>query len=237
MKELRAALIEKIKRTETVHSFRFIPDEKVDFLPGQFLQVIFDENDKNNRVLNKYLSFSCAPQNDYIEVTKRLSQSEFSERLRQLRKGDTVLLKAPMGNCVFKDEYRKIGFLIGGIGITPVISIIEYILKKQLHTNICLLYSNRMEHDIAFKAELDHWQRTNPHLFHVMYMVSGCEPVDDRCIFGTIDKDIVMSHMSDWQERVIFIFGPPAMVRAMENVCSEISCRKELVKTENFLGY
>jgi ferredoxin-NADP reductase len=237
MKEIRGRLIEKIKRTETVESFRFNPDEKIDFLPGQFSQLIFDENDKNNRLLNKYLSFSCAPQNSYIEVTKRLSESAFSQRLRALQKGDTILFKAPMGDCVFKDTYQKIGFLIGGIGITPVISIIEYIVKKQLNTNVCLLYSNRLENDIAFKKELDSWQHTYPHLLHVVYMVSGCEPVDERCVFGTIDKDIVMGHMADWQERMIFIFGPPAMVNAMTNICSEISCRQELVKTENFMGY
>ncbi|MFH1674369.1 MAG: FAD-binding oxidoreductase [Pseudomonadota bacterium] len=237
MKEIRGTLIEKIERAETIKSFRFKPEEKIVFLPGQFLQVIFDEKDKNNRILNKYLSFSCAPQNDYIEVTKRLSRSEFSERLRQLREGDTVLFKAPMGNCVFKDEYRKIGFLIGGIGITPVISIIEYIVKEQLDADVCLLYSNRLEHDIAFKSELDYWQRAYPHLLHVLYLVSDCEPADKRCMVGTINKDIVMGHMSDWQQRVIFVFGPPAMVSAMENICSEISCRKELVKTEKFIGY
>ncbi len=238
MKETRGTLIEKIERTGTIESFRFKPEEKIDFLPGQFLQVIFDEKDRNNRLLNKHLSFSCAPQNDYIEVTKRLSQSEFSQRLRQLREGDAVLFKAPMGNCVFKDEYHNIGFLIGGIGITPVVSIVEYILKKQLNTNICLLYSNRVEHDIAFKSELDYWQRTHPHLLHVLYVVSDCEPVDKRCMIGTINKDIVASHMSDWQERMIFAFGPPAMVSAMKNIClEELSCNKELIKTEIFMGY
>lgn len=237
MKEIKGTLVRKIKRTETVQSFRFVLNEKIDFLPGQFLQVIFDEHDKNNRLLNKYLSFSSAPQNDYVEVTKRMSKSDFSQRLRQMQQGDIVLLKAPMGNCVFKDEYRKIGFLIGGIGITPVVSIIEYIIKKQLQTNVCLLYSNRQEQDIAFKKELDYWQPTYPHLLNVVYMVSAGTPVDKQCISGIINKDTVMNHMSDWQQRVIFVFGPPAMVSSMKNICSEISCRKELIKTENFIGY
>lgn len=237
MKEIKGTLVQKIKRTETVQSFRFVLNEKIDFVPGQFLQVIFDEHDKKNHLLNKYLSFSCAPQNDYIEATKRISQSDFSQRLQQMQEGDIVLLKAPMGNCVFKDEYRKIGFLIGGIGITPVVSIIEYIIKKQLRTNVCLLYSNRLEQDIAFKKELDYWQLIYPHLLNVVYMVSAGAPVDKQCISGIINKDTVMNHMSDWQQRVVFAFGPPKMVSAMKNICSEISCKKELIKTENFIGY
>ena len=68
------------------------------------------------------------------------------------------LLMPPFGNCVFKDEYRKIGFLIGGIGITPVISIIEYIVDRSLATDVLLLYSNKTQEDIAFRRELDAWQ-------------------------------------------------------------------------------
>ena len=61
MKEVRMQLIQTLKRTQSVQSFCFIPEETIDFLPGQFLQIIFDEADKNNLTLNKYLSFSCAP--------------------------------------------------------------------------------------------------------------------------------------------------------------------------------
>jgi ferredoxin-NADP reductase len=79
MKEVKVKFIEKIKRTPSVTSFRFLPAEKIDFIPGQFLQIIFDEKNRGNKDLNKYLSFSCSPQRDYIEITKRLSESEFSE--------------------------------------------------------------------------------------------------------------------------------------------------------------
>ena len=99
MKTVRGKLVERIKRTPSIESFRFLLEEKVDFIPGQFLQVIFDENDLNNRELNKYLSFSSSPAKGYIEVTKRLSQSQFSEKLRGLQYGTKVLFKAPMGKC------------------------------------------------------------------------------------------------------------------------------------------
>lgn len=237
MKEIKAIFREKITRTETVESFRFQPEEHIDFSPGQFLQLLFDEHNKNNRLLNKYLSFSSAPQKEYIEVTKRISQSDFSQRLQALKKGEAILLKAPMGNCIFQDEYQKIGFLIGGIGITPVISIIEYILEKRLATNICLIYSNRFENDIAFKPQLDAWQKSYPHLLHILYTVSECESKDTRCIRGIIDQELVKSHMADWSERIIFVFGPPAMVTAMKEICFSLPCKPEFLKTENFLGY
>jgi len=38
---------------------------------------MFDEKDPNNKELNKYLSFSCSPAKDYIEVTKGLARANF----------------------------------------------------------------------------------------------------------------------------------------------------------------
>ena len=236
MKDRKIILIEKIIRTETIKSFRFRPEEKLDFLPGQFLQVIFDEQDRNNRNLNKYLSFSSAPGKDYIEITKRISGSEFSQKLLELKPGSRILMKAPMGNCIFKDEYSKIGFLIGGIGVTPVISILEYIYEKGLATDVWLLYSNRTENDIAFKPEIDSWCKNNQNI-KVIYTVSGGQPKDKKCFYGRIDKQLFMSNISDYNQRLFFIFGPPGMVKAMENLCFEVGCLKEMVRTENFIGY
>lgn len=236
MNEVRARLIEKIKRTPTVESFRFAPGERINFSPGQFSQVIFDEPDRNNKNLNKYLSFSSSPTKEYIEITKRLSDSEFSNKLRGLNVGDEVLFKTPLGTCIFKEEYKKIGFLIGGIGITPVISIIEYIFDKGLATDVCLVYSNRNEEEIAFKKELDYWKTNNKNI-KITYLISDCQPKDNTCLFGRIDKDTVERHMCDVKDRVVFIFGPPKMVEAMNSLCLDFKCNKDNVKVENFIGY
>ena len=221
---MRATFIKSIQRTEEIKSFRFLLQEKLEFLPGQFTQVIFDEERKDNRALNKYLSFSSSPEKEYIEVTKRISGSEFSGRLAGLRQGDTVLFKPPMGNCVFREEYKRAAFLIGGIGITPVISMIEYITEKKIEADIYLLYSNRSMGDIAFKGELDIWGKQHPE-FRIVYDT------------GRIDKDMVLKHMPDFKERVVFMFGPPGMVTVMKNICYGIGCNNYLIKAENFIGY
>jgi ferredoxin-NADP reductase len=205
-------------------------------VPGQFLQIIFDESNPANKDLNKYLSFSASPTKEYIEVTKRLSESKFSARLKGLRPGDEISLNAPLGSCVFKEEYKKIGFLIGGIGITPVISIVEYIMDKKLDTDVVLLYSNRTEEDIAFKKELDQWQSANNKI-KIVYAVTDRQPQDERCVFGMIDENLLKDKVGDLYERIFFIFGPPLMVSAMSGLCLGLGCKKEYVKTENFVGY
>lgn len=236
MKELRAKLVERIIRTPSVESFRFILPEKIYFKPGQFLQVIFDEKARDNKELNKYLSLSSSPTRQYIEVTKRISGSDFSKRLKGLDINDEVLVSLPMGNCVFNQEYGKIGFLIGGIGITPVISITEYIVENKLGTDMFLFYSNRTDDDIAFKAELDRWQAENKNI-KVFYTVTDCQPKDKTCMFGFIDKKLLLQKSCDLSERIIFIFGPPGMVDTMCNLSMQMECKKENIRTEKFVGY
>jgi ferredoxin-NADP reductase len=236
IKLVKAKLIEKVTRTPSVVSFRFIPQEKIKFIPGQFSLIMFDEANQDNKELNKYLSFSSSPQRDYIEVTKRISESKFSEKLMQLKPGDEVIFKTPLGNCVFKDEYRKIGFLIGGIGITPVISIIEFIVERKLNTDVVLFYSNRTEEEIAFKRELDSWQEENRNI-QVVHTVTECQPKQKNCIFGRINKDLLLAKDNYIKERTIFIFGPPKMVEAMKSLCLEIGAKEQNLKTESFIGY
>lgn len=236
IREIRGKFSEKIVRISNVLSFRFYLKEKIEFLPGQFLQVIFDENNRNNHELNKYLSFSCAPGKDYIEVTKKISKSQFSKKLNSLEKNSEVLFRMPLGVCVFKDEYKKIGFLVGGIGITPVISILEYISDKSLDIDVCLLYSNRSEKEIAFRSELNFW-KTKGKSIEIVYTVSDCKPKDKDCFSGVINKEIITKHICDLENRVIFIFGSSAFVSAMKGICLETECNTKILRVESFVGY
>jgi ferredoxin-NADP reductase len=236
MEILKAKVIGRVQRTATVESFRFAPEKRVEFVAGQFMQVMFDPGNAANKDLNKYLSLSCAPEREYIEVTKRLSESAFSQRLKGLRVGDEVTLRAPLGQCVFKEEYGKIAFLTGGIGITPAISIIEHIVIKGLRTDVMLLYSNRVEEEIAFRKELDGWRAGNANI-RIFYTVTDCEPRDKRCMFGQIDKCLLEKNIPDCAERTVFVYGPPKMVEAMRGVCAEAGCGDDRIKWENFVGY
>lgn len=236
MNEFQAEFIECVQRTRTVASFRFKPCEDLEFKPGQFAQVLFDEKDKGNRSLNKYLSFSCRPGKEFFELTKRISVSDFSKKLLSLRHRDRVLFKGPAGNCTLGDARGKYAFLIGGIGITPVISILEDIAAHQKPADICLLYSNMTTEDIPFLKELDIW--TNASIgVRVVHVIAHCPDKDKKCFTGMITKEIVLGQIPDHAQRIFYIFGPPGMVSAMSAICHEIGCVPENVKTENFIGY
>lgn len=126
--------------------------------------------------------------------------------------------------------------MVGGIGITPVISMLEYIIDKRLQMDIELFYSNRSEEDIAFKAELDLWQSKLGNM-KIVYAVTDCPPKDKTCIFGHITGELFKGKATCLEDRLFFIFGPPGMVETMKYLCIDAGSGKANIKTESFIGY
>lgn len=224
---------QKIQRTPDVISIRFNRPEGFDFTPGQYFFIALK---RGGNQLEKHFTISSSPTElDFIEVTKKLTGHEFANALAGLREGDTVTINAPFGDFVFKGEYDKIGMLTGGIGITPLRSIIKYCTDKQLGTNIVLLYSNRSEDDIPFKAEFEELANQNKNL-KVVHTVT--QPGKEwKGLKGRIDKEMVQKEIPDYMERIFYICGPPKMVDAMVSILKEMKVPDEQIIQEYFPGY
>lgn len=234
MQEIKCEFLEAVDRTHNVKSFRFLLNQEFNFEIGQFVKVIFDEENQGNKDLNKVLSLSCCPGRDYIEVTKKISESEFSKSLTGLKKGDEVLFRGPMGNLTISQVGEKSCFLVGGIGITPVVPIIEYIVCKEINRDIILIYSNWTEQDIAYKEEFESFSSKNENIKIVHVLAQGD---DDKYLKGYITKEVIEQSVKDYVERDFFVFGPPKMVDAMKDICGELGIEKEKIKFESFIGY
>jgi len=230
--ELEVKIKEIIPRTYNVKSFRLDIAENIDFKAGQFLSAKL----KTQNELKRYLSISSSSTEGYIEFTKKITESEFSKTLDSLRPQDELIVQYPFGNFTLKDEYKRIAFLSGGIGITPIRSICKYAVDKNMGVEIVLLYANRSARDIVFKEDFDSMQKIYPKL-KVVHVLSEASPVL-RTAVGRINAQIIKEEVSDYSERKFFICGPPAMVEAMKKILSkELALPNENIITENFQGY
>jgi ferredoxin-NADP reductase len=224
---------EIIPRTYNVISFRFPRPAELDYKAGQFLFVTFKADGKE---LSKHFSFSSSPtEKAQIEFTKKLSDSEFSAVLRGLKKGDWARIDAPYGKFTFEGEYKKIGLLGGGIGITPFMGICKYCTDMRLDTKITLLYGNRTESDIVFRKELEALQEQNKNL----KVVFTLNEADSRWkgATGFITADMIQKKIPDYKDTVFYTCGPPAMVKVMEKLVEQLSLPKTQLKREYFTGY
>lgn len=228
--ELEVRIKEIIERTYNVKSLR-VSIEGADFKAGQFLQVTLKPE------LKRYLSLSNSPtENGYIEFTKKITESDFSKALCALKVGDTVKIKFPLGNFILGED-KKIAFLSGGIGITPIRSICKYVADHNTGPDIILLYSNRTAGDIAFREDFDKMQKDYPKL-KVVHLLSDeiAQPLGFRP--GRINSQVIKEEIPDYTMRKFYLCGPPGMVEAMKKILAEeLAVTQENIITENFQGY
>ena len=231
MNEFDATVKQIIPRTYNVKSFRFDVKNGTDFKAGQFLFITLKEG------LSKHFTISNSPtEKGYIEFTKKLTDSEFSRALNELKPGDPVKIKYPFGRFTFEGEYEKIAFLSGGIGITPIRSICKYVVDKSMGTDMILIYGNRTTGDIAFKEDFDIMQKDYPKL-RVVHVISGDDP-DWKGRKGRINSQIIKEEIPDYSQRRFYICGPPLMVDAMKKILvDELALSEKNIIVENFTGY
>ncbi|MFA5063615.1 MAG: FAD-dependent oxidoreductase [Candidatus Omnitrophota bacterium] len=231
--ELIARVKEVIQRTYNVKSIRLDIGGKADFKAGQFLAVTL----QNNPELKRYLSISSSPTEEcYLEITKKITESDFSQAFNQLKPGSPVSIQYPFGKFILGDPAQDITFLSGGIGITPIRSIVKYIVDKNLGTDMVLVYANRSVEDIVFKDDFDAMQKIYPKI-KVAHVLCEASP-GFKCIPGLINAQVIKNEVNDYLKRKFYLCGPPQMVEAMEKLLTqELAVGKANIITENFQGY
>jgi len=231
--EIKAKIKEVIQRNYNVKSFRLEIGEASDFKAGQFLSVTLNNDPK----LKRYLSISSSPtEGSYLEFTKKLTQSDFSRMLDNLKTQDEVVIQYPFGKFVLDNSAPKIAFLSGGIGITPIRSISKYVVDKNLGIDIVLIYSNRSLRDVVFKDDFDAMAKSYP-LLKVTHVLHETE-AGFKCTIGRINSAVIKNEIPDYQQRKFYLCGPPPMVEAMRKILAEdLNLSVEKIVTENFQGY
>ncbi len=232
-----ARVLEIIPRTYNVTSFRLTADGPLSFQAGQFFQLTLPVDGQDQ---SKYFSFSNAPtEKGYIEFTKKMTGSGFSKALEGLKAGDTVKIKMPLGSFTLNESVPKHAFLSGGIGITPIRSMLKDALDRRLPVDLVLFYSNRSPGDIAFGAELEKMASDHKNL-RVIFSLDTAEacPAGWKGKCGFINAEMIRKELPDLFERVFYVCGPPVMVASLVSILQDqLKIPVEKIKKENFAGY
>jgi ferredoxin-NADP reductase len=222
-----------VLRTVNVKSFRFSKPEALDYKPGQYLLMTVKSAGKE---LVKPFSISSSPsEKDYIEFTKKLTDSEFSAALIALKVGDWARIDAPYGNFTFTGEHERVCLLAGGIGITPFRSICRYSTDTRLNAKITLLYGCRTENDIVFKNELEQIAQLNQNL-RVIFILNEADS-EWKGATGVVTAEMVKKEVPDYKETVFYVCGPPPMVEAMGKMIKDLDLPAAQLKLEAFTGH
>jgi len=215
-------IIEKINRTHHSISIR---TEKMDisFDAGQFFKVY--SNDEF-----RCLSASCSPRRNYVEFTKKITESRFSSWLQSLKIGDKITIEGPYGRFVMVED-EKILFIAGGIGITPIFSMIEDAFLTSSKKDFVLFYGNKSSEDIVFYNELNSFSQSLK-----LKLFIFTEDANQQFYHGVITAERISALLPDPVERTAFVCGPTHMVESMSEQIKKYNISRN-IKTEKLIGY
>ncbi len=235
---MRFILRDKREIADGTMAFWFEPPAGFRFKPGQFVEfTLIDPPRRDAKGNTRALSLASSPRDPLVLVATRLSRSAFKENLREAPPGTPLEGIGPMGVLTLhEDPALPAVFLTGGIGITPVRSIVKHATEERLPHRLAVFYSNRTLAASAFLDDFARWAKENPNLLFVPTLTDE-RPADWRGESGFIDAAMIRRHLADPTQAIYYIVGPPAMVEAMKQLAATLGVAAERVKTEDFIGY
>lgn len=149
-----ATIESKITLNHNVVELRLAKPSGFTFAAGQFIQLIVTESEP--RIRRSY-SISSTPESPYIELCiKLLPDGIGSAYVAARRVGDTLSFLGPQGKFVVNDHTAPITCVATGVGLAPIIGIIEDELVHQRNTSdINLIFGVRSEQDIFWMERLE----------------------------------------------------------------------------------
>jgi len=205
--------------THDVRTFRFVnpaggplPFEHV---AGQYLNLQLTIDGK--RVNRSYTIASPPTRRDYCEISvKKATDGYGSKHLHETwKEGDLVKVSAPAGKFVFAGhEAERVVLLAGGIGITPMMSVIRSLTDRGWAGEMYLVFSVRLVKDVVFRAELADLVAKHENL-HVKITVSGDPDTAWDGARGNITQQLLEDFIPGFTKGPVLVCGPDRMMTAM----------------------
>jgi len=234
---MKLKLVKKVDEAAGTKSFYFESDKPIKYLPGQFFYITLPKLTQEEKTgPTRMFTASSSPTEKLLRFTTRMRDtSGFKHSLDGYSIGEMVEVEGPSGTFVIdKNEKGPHVYIAGGIGVTPAISIIQYISDKNLDTSIHLIYSNRKKEDIAFKKDLDKLAGKN---IKVTYTLTEENDPNWKGETGRVDEKMIQKLVPETKLQNYWISGPSKMVTTIQDVLTKMGVPLKQIHTEGFSGY
>jgi stearoyl-CoA 9-desaturase NADPH oxidoreductase len=212
-RELRGRVLEV--RRETVDSATLVIKPgwgfSFDYQPGQYIGIGLLV-DGRWRWRSYSLTSSPIKGARIITITVKAMPEGFlsSHLVGGVEPGTVVRLAAPQGNFVMPDPApASVLFITGGSGITPVMSMLRTLARRDQVTDIVHLHSAPTESDVMFASELADLERSHD-CYRLRLRSTRTE--------GRLDLARLDDEVPDWRERQTWACGPEGMLNDAERV-------------------
>ncbi|QDU69967.1 FAD-binding oxidoreductase [Engelhardtia mirabilis] len=147
--------------TEDVARLRLTPDERFDYRPGQYLDVLHPGGESRS------YSIASLPSDGWLELhVRRIPGGQVSGWLHELAVDAELAVRGPFGQCfhVADDDQRKLLLVGAGTGLAPLVGIARDALEQGHRGPIDLVHGGLEPNRLYLRDDLDRLARESPQL-------------------------------------------------------------------------
>lgn len=232
---MRVTLLDHIEAvTDHIYTLWLKPERKPSYLAGQYVELYLPHKNADDRGEKRWFTLSSSPTEELLSITTKHygdPVSSFKQALFALKPGAELNISEPMGDFVLpKDVTIPLVFVVGGIGVTPVRSIIKWLFDTNEKRDIRIIYAARRIEEVAFRDLFDSYG-TSPEIVLSQADLTWVGRT------GTITAELIMELAGKDERQLIYVSGPEPMTETLEKDLKNLGVASERLVLDFFPGY
>jgi predicted ferric reductase len=208
--------------------------EPISFEAGQFVWLNIGHSPFS--LIEHPYSISSAPQARHLQFLIKES-GDFTSRIASVKPGAQVWIDGPYGQFTLPDDIgghklQPLVFIVGGVGVAPVLSILRDLEKWSPKRAVSLIYGNRLSSQIV---ALDELRAMEARLGLSLHLVLGEPPENWNGLTGDLSERILSPLLTPLADGARYmICGPPPMIDSVELTLKRLGIGRRAIFTERF---
>lgn len=187
------------------------------FKAGQFIMLHLFNADGTVWAKSAY-SMAMAPveSKDHLELGIKIT-GDFTKRCSSLSKGDEVGVQGPYGMFTLREDTNPLVFFAGGVGVTPLKSMIRSYVLDGGSSDVFLFYSGKTREVLAYEQEFRDLAKAHKN-FHPILILTQEAPEGWDGEHERISIDMVKKYVPDAAKGRAFVCGPKPFMDAVRAI-------------------
>ncbi len=237
--KLFPTLIKKIRITPDSVDFIFNPQRRLAYQPGQYMEWTLPHTKTDKRGNRRFFTLASSPTEEDLRLGVKFydSGSSFKEAMLSINRHSAIVADQVAGDFTLpKNKKQSLVFIAGGIGITPYRSMVKYLIDKNEHRDITLLYSAKSKDDFAYT---NIFEKARPLGIKTVYIMSdkSAEVSHPYTRVGRLNVGLIKSEVPDYMDRLYYVSGPQSLISETVSILQGLGLPKKQIKTDDFSGY
>lgn len=233
-------VVDKVEESDVITSFYLEPKDG-DVLPayeaGQYLTIRVTMPGEEYMQIRHYTLSATSNEKQYrISVKKEIDctpNGVVSTFLHdQVNKNDVIEASAPAGTFTLKEDSNPVAFISGGVGITPMLSMLESLAVKESSREISFVHAAKSEDVHAFHLNVEEWTRQLENARYVYGYSAPKNAEGNQDFNGFVTKEVLANIVKP--NTTYYIVGPVPFMEHVAKLLATLNVHPEHVRYELF---